>query len=64
MLEVDAAACDGHGICSLCFPEGVSLDEWGFAAVTAGPIREGGGLKRARRAVAACPEKALSLRGV
>jgi len=60
-LEIDAARCDGHGICLLRFPEGISLDEWGFATVRDGRIDDAVSLRRARRVVAACPEGALRL---
>ncbi len=60
-LVVNAALCDGHGICALRCPELVTLDEWGFAAVEDGVVTEGGVLRRARRAVAACPRRALTL---
>ena len=60
-LVLDSAKCDGHGICALRCPDRVSLDAWGFAGVEdPGPLN-GGVLRRARRAVAACPEGALSL---
>jgi ferredoxin len=61
-LEIDAAICDGHGICALCCSERIGLDEWGYASVNTDPIADGRTLARARRAVAACPERALVLR--
>jgi len=61
VLELDGAACDGHGICLLCCPERVSLDEWGFAVVDRTPIRDRATLRRAERAVRACPTGALRL---
>ena len=60
-LAVDAARCDGHGICALRCPELITLDEWGFAGVDPGPVPDPRVLRRARRAVAACPARALSL---
>jgi ferredoxin len=59
-LAVDPIACTGHGVCAELLPEGVTLDEWGY------PLLAGGGvpadlLKRARRAAAACPVRALLL---
>ncbi len=60
-LAVDAARCDGHGICALRCPELITLDEWGFAGVEPGPVADRRVLRRARRAVAACPDRALSL---
>jgi ferredoxin len=60
-LLLDAATCDGHGICALRCPERVSLDEWGYASVDASPFAEGPTMRRARLAAATCPEHALSL---
>ncbi|MDA8268206.1 MAG: ferredoxin [Actinomycetota bacterium] len=60
-LVVDAARCDGHGICVLRCPELVSLDRFGFAAVDGAVIAAAAVLRRARRAVAACPEGALAI---
>ncbi|HUY21588.1 MAG TPA: ferredoxin [Acidimicrobiales bacterium] len=59
-LVVDAARCDGHGICALRCPELVTLDEWGYAGVDPGTVPDGRVLRRARRAAAACPAQALS----
>lgn len=59
-LEVDAAACDGVGICSLVASDLVTLDEWGFPVVA--PVTDGRLLSQAQRAVRACPHRALSLR--
>ena len=61
-LELDSAICDAHGICALCCSERIGLDEWGYAVVSADPILDDRLLKRARRAVLACPEGALTLR--
>ncbi|HVC70010.1 MAG TPA: ferredoxin [Acidimicrobiales bacterium] len=60
-LVIDAARCDGHGICALRCPELVTLDEWGYAAVDGGQVTSVPTWRRARRAVAACPERALNL---
>ena len=62
-LVVDAARCNGHGICALRCPELVALDEWGYAAVEHDTVTSAPTLRRARRAVAACPEQALTLVG-
>ena len=56
-LVVDPTACAGHGLCAELFPEGVSLDDWGFPVV-GGPVPDDQ-LKHARRAVSACPALAL-----
>jgi len=60
-LVVDLASCDGHGICVLRCPELVTLDEWGFAGAERGETSDARIVRRARRAVAACPRHALSL---
>lgn len=62
-LVLDAAACEGHGICALCCPERIALDAWGFPEVDPEPLASRRDLARARRVVAACPEGALSLEG-
>ena len=60
VLRVDPIACDGHGLCMELFPERISPDDWGF------PIVDGDAVpdaleKHAKRAVAACPVRALRL---
>jgi ferredoxin len=60
-LELDGARCDGHGICSLVCPERIQLDQWGYAQVDSTPIDRPVQLRRARRAVSACPAAALHL---
>jgi ferredoxin len=58
-LRLDPIACDGHGLCAELFPEGIRVDDWGFPIVEGEvpPSLE----KHARRAVAACPVRALKL---
>lgn len=59
-LEVDFAACTGHGLCADLLPEMVELDEWGYPILrrnTVGPSL----LTHARRAVSTCPTLALRL---
>ncbi len=63
-LVIDGTVCDGHGICVLHCPDLVTLDEWGYAGVEKDLIGTAAQLRRARRAVAACPERALALRPV
>jgi ferredoxin len=60
-LVANPALCDGHGICVLRSPELLTLDAWGFVGVEATEALFGRDLRRARSAVAACPERALSL---
>jgi ferredoxin len=60
-LVVDPIACDAHGTCAELLPELIVLDEWGYPILRPGPIPvhlEA----HARRAAAACPVLALSLR--
>lgn len=58
-LTVDPIRCEGHGICVLMFPDRVDLDEWGFPVVGPEPFDEKHLVRRAKRAVAACPKQAL-----
>jgi ferredoxin len=59
-LAVDPIACTGHGVCAELLPEGVRLDEWGYPLLAAGDVPPDL-LRRARRAAAACPVRALLL---
>jgi ferredoxin len=59
-LRVNPVACSGHGLCAELLPELITLDEWGYPILAAGPVPAS--LERpARRAVAACPALALRL---
>ncbi len=59
-LRVDPISCQGHGVCAELLPEAITLDEWGYPLLRAGELPAG--LHRpARRAVAACPARALHL---
>lgn len=60
LLVVDPTACDGHGVCAELFPEGITLDPWGYPVVQPGdiPTRL---LDHAARAAASCPRLALTL---
>lgn len=60
-LVANPALCDGHGICVLRAPDLLTLDAWGFVGVETTEALSGRDLRRARSAVAACPERALSL---
>ena len=60
-LRLDAARCDGHGICALMCPDRISLDEWGYAAVDPTPITDSRTLATADRAARACPERVLTV---
>ena len=60
-LVFDAGRCDGWGMCTIVFPEGISLDRWGFAHVDPEPIVDEKLQRRARRAAACCPRRALTV---
>lgn len=60
-LRFDAARCDGWGMCAVVFPEGISLDPWGFALVGGDPLTDRVLQRKARRAVRGCPRRALAL---
>lgn len=60
-LKVDMDRCQGHGICALLAGHSIDLDQWGFPVIGIEPLPEGAQLRRARRAVAACPARALQV---
>lgn len=60
-VDFDASRCDGYGMCTIVFPERISLDRWGFAQVDPEPVSGPSSMARARRAVECCPRRALSL---
>jgi ferredoxin len=62
-LVVDPVACDAFGHCADLLPELVTVDEWGYPVVDDGPVPAHLSAL-ARRAVRACPRRALSLRPV
>jgi ferredoxin len=59
-LRVDPIACDGRGLCAEVAPELVTLDDWGFPIVRAGPVPPQWAV-HAREAVRLCPKLALRL---
>ncbi|HAM02180.1 MAG TPA: ferredoxin [Acidimicrobiaceae bacterium] len=59
-LRVDPVACDAFGYCAELLPELVALDEWGYPVVSDRAVPPAL-LDLARRAVAECPRRALSL---
>jgi len=59
-LVVDPIRCTGHGLCAELLPEALTLDEWGFPLLTDGAVSPDL-LRRARRAAAPCPTRALRL---
>ncbi len=59
-VSVDWLACSGRGVCAELLPERITLDEWGFPLIDPAPIPAS--LQRfAKRAVQACPTRALRL---
>jgi ferredoxin len=60
-LQIDWTRCDGHGLCAALLPDRVGRDEWGFP-VLADPSVPTADEPAVRRAIAACPALALSLR--
>jgi ferredoxin len=62
-LAIDRTRCDGSRLCAELLPERIRLDDWGYPIIAAGAI-PAPLLAHARRAVAACPLLALSLRPV
>jgi ferredoxin len=56
-LEIDAAACDGVGICALVAGDVVTLDQWGFPVIE--DPTDARRLRQAKRAARACPHRAL-----
>lgn len=57
-LALDPVACDGLGMCAHQAPDIIALDPWGY------PLIDGAELDpetagAARRAIRACPKKAL-----
>lgn len=60
-LVVDPTRCRAAGLCAELLPEAVRPDEWGYPIVGSAPL-DGRHRRLARRAVAACPVRALHLR--
>ena len=60
-LAIDRTRCDGSRLCAELLPERIRLDDWGYPIIAPGPV-PADLLSHARRAAAACPLLALSLR--
>ena len=60
-LAIDRIRCDGYGMCSEMFPEGIELDDWGYPILAPGPVPEHL-IPLAERAVEDCPVLAIALR--
>ena len=59
-LVLDRTACVGHGRCYALAPALFEDDDQGFGVVRH-PLIDGGRLAEAQRAVAACPERAITV---
>ena len=57
--HVDAGLCQAHGQCNDICPEVFLLDEWGYAYTESDGAVPDGLEQAARRAVTACPERAI-----
>ena len=60
-IAVDWTSCTAHGLCAELVPERITIDEWGYPVVAAGPLPRGL-VRRAKRAASDCPVLALRLR--
>lgn len=63
-VGVDMVRCVGHGICTHVLGDLITLDPWGFPIVDSDPVTDPKTLRRARRAVRACPRRALLVKVV
>lgn len=61
-IVLDVDACVGHGRCYALDPATFLPDDLGHCEIVVATV-EGEAAERARRAVAACPEGALTLEG-
>jgi len=59
-LRVDPVACEGVGLCAHVADRLVNLDPWGYP-ILEGDLRTAAAVREARRAVRACPRRALWL---
>ena len=59
-IRLDVAACVGHGRCYALDPATFLPDDLGHCELAVDVV-DGEGAERARRAVAACPEGALTI---
>lgn len=57
-VALDPAACDGLGMCAHQAPDLIVLDPWGYPIVDGEDLSEDQ-VAKARRAVRACPKRAL-----
>jgi ferredoxin len=57
-LSINPAACDGLGMCAHQAPDVIALDPWGYPVISEDEL-DGALAVQARRAIRACPRKAL-----
>jgi ferredoxin len=57
-LRLNPIACTAHGMCAELLPEIVTLDQWGYPILAAGPVPSHLAA-HARRAADVCPTLAL-----
>jgi ferredoxin len=60
-LKIDTDICVGHGLCYRVAPQLFSDDEAGYAQIIVHNALTEEQLDMARAAIAACPERAISL---
>ena len=59
-VRVDSTKCQAYGTCAIHLPEVFKLDEWGYAYVDDDGAVPGGAEESARKAIADCPERAIT----
>lgn len=57
-IRIDWTRCEGRGLCAELVPELISMDEWGYPVVAAGPVPPHL-LGHVKRAASCCPVLAL-----
>jgi ferredoxin len=60
-ISVDQTKCQGHGRCAALLPELFTLDDFGLSSVTADGTVPPDLERKARLAVANCPEYAVQI---
>jgi ferredoxin len=60
-MVIDGERCTGHGRCYSVSPSLFTDDERGYGAVIDGGVVTAAQLEDARRAVLACPERAITI---
>jgi ferredoxin len=60
-VHIDAGRCQGHGRCYDLAPEIFGEDDEGYGTVLGDGVVPDAGEQEARRAVANCPERAITV---